>query len=479
VLKRIIPLTLVGLLLIAFTVVPALALLQTGQQAPDFQLTDLSNNAHKLSGYRGKVVVIDFFTPYCGYCQDDAKNNLIPLYNSYYKNNPNVQFLSIDADSSTAATIQSVYLQATGSIPWPILTNGVNLQTTYNFNGVPTVYVIDPVGKIAFAMQYPIDVQTLKSTIDKFAVSGQPTQLSLSADNQAPTVGSPVTFTATLKSGTTPLSSRSVTIYHYFNGVCYDDVTTSTSSTSQITLTQSYSATGQRTYYATFAGDSVNPTSTSGVTTINVGGSSSQATTTTLSASPTTTPTVGSPVTFTATLTSGTTALSGQSVTIYHYFNGVKYSDTTETTTNGQITLTQSFSSPGQRTYYATFAGDSTLQTSTSGVTTINVNAQTRVILTAPTTTPTVGQSVTFTATLSWLNPTTNQWTSVSGKSVTIYHNFNGVKYTDTTKTTDSNGQITLTQSYSSTGQRTYYATFAGDSWYNVSTSSAMTLNVR
>lgn len=71
-------------------------------------------------------------------------------------------------------------------------------------------------------------------------------------------------------------------------------------------------------------------------------------------------PAVGKSVTFTATLKSGNTLLSSKSVTIYHYFNGVRYNDVTKATTNGQITLTQSFSSTGQRTYYATFAGDST-----------------------------------------------------------------------------------------------------------------------
>jgi hypothetical protein len=66
----------------------------------------------------------------------------------------------------------------------------------------------------------------------------------------------------------------------------------------------------------------------------------------------------------------------------------------------------------------------------------------------------------------------------LSGKSVTIYHNFNGVKYTDTTATSNSAGQIALSQSFSSTGQRTYYAAFAGDSAYQTSTSSITTINV-
>jgi hypothetical protein len=198
-----------------------------------------------------------------------------------------------------------------------------------------------------------------------------PPSVTLTASNTTPTVGQSIAFTATLKNGITPLSGKSVTIYHYFNGVKYTDTTATTNANGQIALTQSFSSTGQRTYYATFAGDSTYQTSTSGVTTINVGSSQ---TTTPLSASPTTTPTVGSPVTFTAALKSGNTALSGKPVTIYHYFNGVKYTDTTANTNSaGQIKLTQSFRSTGQRTYYATFAGDGSYGSSTSSVVTINV----------------------------------------------------------------------------------------------------------
>jgi hypothetical protein len=97
--------------------------------------------------------------------------------------------------------------------------------------------------------------------------SGQTTTTALQASSTTPTVGQPVTFTATLTSGTA-LSNKPVTIYHYFNGVKYTDTTTNTNSAGQITLTQSFGSTGQRTYYATFAGDSSYPTSTSGVATI-------------------------------------------------------------------------------------------------------------------------------------------------------------------------------------------------------------------
>jgi uncharacterized membrane protein len=114
-------------------------------------------------------------------------------------------------------------------------------------------------------------------------------------------------------SGTVPLSGKLVTIFHYVNNVRVVDTTTQTNSDGQITLTQTFSSAGPRSYYATFPGDAFYEAATSGGLYVNVGSnqSSSQATTSVgpqttiaLSAS-TTTPAVGKPVTFTATLTSG------------------------------------------------------------------------------------------------------------------------------------------------------------------------------
>ncbi len=200
--------------------------------------------------------------------------------------------------------------------------------------------------------------------------------LSLSASTTAPTVKQSVTFTATLKSGSTDLSSKSVTIYHYLNGVRYNDAAKATNANGQITLTTSFGSAGKRTYYATFAGDSSYQASTSSVVTVNVKADPEPQPSVTLTAS-TTAPTVKQSVTFTATLKSGSTDLSSKSVTIYHYLNGVRYNDAAKATNaNGQITLTTSFGSAGKRTYYATFAGDSSYQASTSSVVTVNVKAQ-------------------------------------------------------------------------------------------------------
>ena len=170
--KRTMLLIAIIVLLIASTTVPALALLQNGNPAPNFQLTDLSGNIHKLSDYRGKVVVIDFFGYACGYCISDAKTSLVPMYNSYYKNDAKVQFLGVEVSGVSNAFIQQ-FVQETG-VPWPVGSGGSSVGPAYKVTETPTLYVIDPAGNVALTMLYPTNVQTLKSTIDALEGSSAP-----------------------------------------------------------------------------------------------------------------------------------------------------------------------------------------------------------------------------------------------------------------------------------------------------------------
>ncbi len=89
--------------------------------------------------------------------------------------------------------------------------------------------------------------------------------------------------------------------------------------------------------------------------------------------------------------------------------------------------------------------------------------------ITASTTTPTVGQTVTFTVNL-------KSGTSGLSKSVKIWHTTNGVTWQDGTHST-VNGVYSFTQVFGTTGQRIYHAEFAGDSTY-ASSSGTVTVNV-
>jgi|GEM_PF-2942763 len=172
-------------LLIISAAVPVLALLPTSQQAPNFSLPDYySMNYHSLSDYRGKVVVIDFFGVYCGYCREDSKN-LAALYSAYYQGDSRVQFLCIESDNGPTAAhdanyraMVNNYVQYAG-IPqnvaqYTVLVGGQSVFTDYKCSETPTVYVLDQNGKVAKGFGYPIPITSVKATIDSL-LGSEPT----------------------------------------------------------------------------------------------------------------------------------------------------------------------------------------------------------------------------------------------------------------------------------------------------------------
>ncbi|MGA3199639.1 MAG: Ig-like domain-containing protein [Halobacteriota archaeon] len=301
--------------------------------------------------------------------------------------------LTLTASNTTPAVNQSVTFKATltiGGTPFsePVTIyhylNGVRYNditaystltfaTNWTTPGVRTYYASfagDSAYQASTSSAVTINVTT--------PLSGNPTQLTLTASNTTPAVNQSVTFNATLSSSETALPSESVTIYHLLNGVRYNDTTANTGTTGQITVTTSFGSPGTRSYYASFAGGGPYQASTSSVLTINVDAQ----TNVTLTAS-NTAPAVNQSVTFTATLSWWNPATgkwvavttSGEPIQIWHTLNGVRYNDTTiNTNSSGTATFTQKWTSAGTRSYYATFAGDTSYNVSTSAVVTISVH---------------------------------------------------------------------------------------------------------
>jgi hypothetical protein len=350
----------------------------------------------------------------------------------------------------------------------------VSIDVTFKSAGVRDYYATFA-GGIDSTSAYDSSSGTIQVTVSTLPS----TQIYVQAPTVVVPVNTPLTITARLDSyNQVGLPNKPVTIYHYFNGVRYDDVKNKlTDGNGKVAVSVTFGSTGVREYYASFAGDTNYGKSTSQKMTVDAG----TATLISLSAV-TTSPAANQQVTITATLfwvdpkTDSNMVLINKPVTIYHYFKGVRYDDVKNKLTdgNGKVAVSVTFGSTGVRDYYASFAGDASYCNSTSEKLLVNVGIPTSIWLGDSTTSPKVNEPVTFTG---HLRITSAEL--LANKPVTIYHYFKGVRYDDVkNKLTDINGQVAVTVTFTSTGVRDYYATFAGDSQYASSDSSAWPVSV-
>jgi peroxiredoxin len=113
------------------------------KQAPDFTLTDISGKPLRLSDYRGKVVVLDFWATWCEPCKQEIPH-LIDLQ-SKYAQRVQVLGISMDDDDKPVRTFQQQY-----KMNYPIAVGTSSLADQYGgVLGLPITFVIDGQGRIA------------------------------------------------------------------------------------------------------------------------------------------------------------------------------------------------------------------------------------------------------------------------------------------------------------------------------------------
>src|SRR5574344_2254098 len=76
------------------------SLLKVGTLAPDFTLTSSKNEEIKLSDYKGKYVVLDFWASWCPDCQADTPN-IVNAYQQFKDKGISFIGISFDTDKTT------------------------------------------------------------------------------------------------------------------------------------------------------------------------------------------------------------------------------------------------------------------------------------------------------------------------------------------------------------------------------------------
>lgn len=293
------------------------------------------------------------------------------------------------------------------------------------------------------------------------ANTGATTSTTLASSQNPSTVGQSVTFTATVSSTTAGTITGSVT---FLDGST--TLGTGTLSSSKATFTTSSLTAGSHSITASYGGDSTFSGSTSTALTqvVNAAAKSSTSTTVTSSQNPST---VGQSVTFTASVSSGAAGTITGTVT---FLDGSTTLGT-GTLSSGKATFATSALTQGSHSITASYGGDSTFAGSTSSALAQVVNgaakASTTTTVASSQNPSTVGQSVTFTASVN------------SGTAGTITGT---VAFLDGSASlgtgTVSSGKATFTTTSLASGTHSITAQYQGDTNFATSTSSALTQTV-
>jgi thiol-disulfide isomerase/thioredoxin len=136
-----------------------------GPEVPDFSFTDYGGGARKLSEFRGRYVLLDFWGTWCGPCREE-----IPFLKEAYSRfqSRGLEVLGMDYEQGATAAEVQAFISSQG-MNWPIASADSVKDTIVSRFGVssfPTLMLIDPDGRVLETNSNVLRGEQLAKTLD-------------------------------------------------------------------------------------------------------------------------------------------------------------------------------------------------------------------------------------------------------------------------------------------------------------------------
>jgi peroxiredoxin len=118
-----------------------------GDKAMEFTAKNLDAQDVKLSDFKGKVVLVNFWAVWCGPCQEEIPE-LVELYNTYRDKGFVIVGVSDPSDLNEIKSFVNEH-----KMNYPVVIDNGNISDEYNVTGFPTSFLINREGKIV--KKYP------------------------------------------------------------------------------------------------------------------------------------------------------------------------------------------------------------------------------------------------------------------------------------------------------------------------------------
>lgn len=131
--------------------------------APDFTVIDEDGNEVKLSDYKGKPVVVNFWASWCPPCKRE-----MPDFNDAYKKYEDVQFLMVNMTDGSRETVEiAKEFITTEGYDFPVFFDTeYSAAIAYNISSLPSTYFIDQDGNLIAHTIGMISVSSLERGIE-------------------------------------------------------------------------------------------------------------------------------------------------------------------------------------------------------------------------------------------------------------------------------------------------------------------------